>query len=80
MPVETMQRDIGRNEMKLSRRRFHHLVAAPPPCRSTAPAAQRRLAFPPRALGRRLRAGGGNDIVARLMGQWFADRQSASPS
>jgi hypothetical protein len=57
--------------MKLSRRKFLHLAAALPrsrPSRASRgrkPIRRGRCAFPP---------GGGNDIMARLIGQWLSER------
>ena len=60
--------------MKLSRRQFQHLaaVAALPLAASGAKA----QAYPSRPVRWLVgyAPGGGNDIVARLMGQWFSDR------
>src|SRR5216684_302731 len=65
----------GRNEMKLSRRHFQHLAAGA----AALPIAARRAgaqAWPSRPVRWLVgyAPGGGNDIVARLMGQWFSDR------
>ena len=61
--------------MKLSRRQFRHLAAAAAALPLLAKTARRAgLSRPAGALDRRLAPGGGNDIVARLMGQWLAER------
>jgi tripartite-type tricarboxylate transporter receptor subunit TctC len=61
--------------MKLSRRHFQHLAAGA----AALPIAARRAsaqAWPSRPVRWLVgyAPGGGNDIVARLMGQWFSDR------
>jgi tripartite-type tricarboxylate transporter receptor subunit TctC len=66
---------IGRNDMRLSRRQFQHLAAGT----AALPIAARRAraqAWPSRPVRWLVgyAPGGGNDIVARLMGQWFSDR------
>src|SRR6266550_942146 len=60
--------------MKLSRRHFQHLAGA-----AALPIAARRVraqAWPSRPVRWLVgyAPGGGNDIVARLMGQWFSER------
>src|SRR6266550_851467 len=60
--------------MKLSRRHFQHLAAA-----AALPIAASRAyaqAWPSRPVRWLVgyAPGGGNDIVARLMGQWFSER------
>ena len=61
--------------MKLPRRKFLHLAAGA--AALPASVAHRLGASLSDAAGahhRRLRAGGGNDIVARLIGQWLSER------
>ncbi|MBL6615958.1 MAG: tripartite tricarboxylate transporter substrate binding protein [Reyranella sp.] len=62
--------------MPLSRRRFQHLVIATPIARAIAPGQARAQAWPSRPVRWVVgyAPGGGNDIVARLMGQWLSDR------
>ena len=67
--------EVARNEMKLSRRHFHHLIAGT----AVLPVAAGRAgaqAWPSRPVRWIVgyAPGGGNDIVARLMGQWFSER------
>ncbi len=66
---------VARNEMSFSRRHFHHLVAgaATLPIAASPANAQAWPSRPVRWIVG-YAPGGGNDIVARLMGQWFADR------
>ena len=61
--------------MKLSRRQFRHLAAAAAalPLLAKTAGAQAYPARPVRWIVG-YAPGGGNDIVARLMGQWFAER------
>ena len=75
MSIETEPGGIGESDMKLSRRQFHHLVVGTAALPIAAGRADAQT-WPSRPV--RWIVGyapcGGNDIVARLMGQWFADR------
>src|SRR5499427_5957551 len=66
---------MGGRAMKLSRRRFLHLAAgaAVLPAISRGARAQTYPARPVRIIVG-YAAGGSNDIVARLMGQWLSER------
>jgi tripartite-type tricarboxylate transporter receptor subunit TctC len=68
-------RDAGENAMKIPRRQFLHLAtgAAALPAVSRIAMAQTYPARPVRIIVG-FAASGGNDILARLMGQWLSER------
>src|SRR5215831_4241718 len=66
---------IGRDRMKLPRRRFLHLAAGAVAL-PTKPRFASALDYPSRPVRWIVgfASGGGNDIIARLMGQWLSER------